>query len=122
MSTALEGEPTVFENIQQFLQSKQNKVIRYCIYRRMFTPYEEQHGFMDQSFYEDGSHLSLGVIQEAVILPDNDVLLGIARIYESLSDLQDDSRCLEYCKLSEIRLIYYPEDTQMLAEEDIYGD
>ena len=36
MSTVLEGEPTVFESIQQFLQSKQNKVIRYCIYRRMF--------------------------------------------------------------------------------------
>jgi len=43
-------------------------------------------------------------------LPDGDVLLGIAEIYEDIHDLTKHTRSLEYFRLSELRIMYCPED------------
>ena len=81
------------------------KPFRYLVYRRMFTPYEQDKKFSDESVYED-IHYKIGCIREISILPDGDVLLG----FVSTDYSKDEPRWYEYYKLSEIRLERYEGD------------
>lgn len=94
-------------DFETWLLDFDDRVYRYWIYRRMFTPYEQKQCFMDESVYVD-TCASKGIIEEAVELPDGDVLLGFR-------DPDDDSfehiaGNLKYYKLSEIDLAYFPCD------------
>ena len=94
-----------YSSIEAFCEQHMNRVIRFYVYRRVFTPYEIEKKFSDQSWYEDDVAY-IGMIREVIPLPDGDVLLGIGRIYEDISDMN----FLEYNRLSEIRLEYCPTD------------
>jgi len=98
-----------YANLEQFLDFNGQRVIRFWVYRRMFTPLETQKCYMDQSCYES-STARFGLIRETIALPDGDVLLGIAEIYEDIHDLTKHTRSLEYFRLSELRIMYCPED------------
>lgn len=84
----------------------QDKIINYAVYKRMFTPYEEEQKYSDESCYEDMTHQ--GYIKEVIELPDNDILLGIVDCYdkEGFDDDEDYETVdyIEYFKLSEIRI------------------
>jgi len=70
--------------------------------KRLFTPYEADHKFIDQEVYD---YLGEYQIIEAIQLPNNDILLG-CRYW----DEDELSGWIEYFKLSEIDLQYFPEE------------
>lgn len=107
---------TAYKDVQEFFETHSDRLFRYLVHKRMFTPYETAKQFMDQSCYES-SYYHRGYIRDVVILPDGDVLLGIAEILESDADLHDEYRSMKYYRLSEIRLEYFPKDADEYAEE-----
>ena len=107
---------TSYEDVREFFEAHKDRLFRYLVHKRMFTPYEMANQYMDQSCYES-NYYHRGYIREIVILPDEDVLLGIADILESDADLHDEYRSMKYYRLSEIRLEYFPKDADEFAEE-----
>lgn len=94
-----------YDSIGAFFEQHKDRVIRFYVYRRMFTPYETEKKFSDQSWYES-TEGNIGMVREVIPLPNGDVLLGIGRICDDISDMN----FLEYYPLSEIRLEYWPMD------------
>ena len=82
-----------------------DRLYRYLVYKKVFTPYEQQHAFVDESTYED-SHYELCKIEEAIELRNGDWFLGLRTIGE-------DGKVygmIHYYKLSEIRLAFFEND------------
>lgn len=97
---------------EEWIEKQKGKVFRYLIYRKVFTPYEQEKKFIDESEYENGAASTLGLIENAVSLGGSDWLLGI-RSY----DFDERTPCgdVVYVRLSEIRLARFDCDN---AEED----
>lgn len=74
-------------------------IYRFNVYRRMYTPYEEEHKFMDETEFTD-SHYEFGRIKDMAPLNKTDYLIEM-RICDE--DGEDFGRS-EYYRLSEIRL------------------
>ena len=89
-----------------------DRVFRFWVYRRLFTPYEQQQAFIDETQFED-SHAQLGIIKEAIDLGNGDWLLG----FQIVDDDGVSYGGIEYYKLSEIRLSYYEQDKYQQDEE-----
>lgn len=93
-----------------WLLDNDGRIYRYWVYKRMFTPAEQEAKWSDQTCFEE-DECYYGRIEEDVELPDGDVLLGFA------SPELDGGKyegSLDYYKLSQILLAYVPSD----AEED----
>jgi hypothetical protein len=102
-------------NFETWAMANSDRVFRYWVYRRMFTPYEQEQKFTDETVFED-NHCSYGTIREAVELPDGDVLIGFTDPFDDT--VPEGSLNIHYLRLSEIRLAYYPRDEAELREED----
>lgn len=81
-----------------------DRIYRYWVYKRMFTPYEQEQKFVDESRFED-VECSFGVIKEVIELPDGDILLAFG-------SAAGDIDYVEYYKLSEIHLAYAASDAE----------
>ena len=79
-------------------------VFRFLTYRRMFTPYEIEQKFMDESQFED-IHYDFGILQEAVDLGGGEWML----VFRGLCDYEETGQLI-YRRLSEIQFCRYPED------------
>lgn len=99
-------------DFETWLMDNSDRIYRYWVYKRMFTPEEQATKWEDQSIYEQ-DECEYGRIVEAVELPDGDILLGFIDPYESESSTAYGY--INYHKLSEIALAYSPRD----AEEDV---
>lgn len=108
---------TVYGGFAEFIQKNQDRVFRYWVYKKMFTPYEQEQRFTDECQYES-NYANFGVVREVIPLPDNDFLLGIAQVFESMEDLKEDHAHVDYYKLSEIRLSYYPNEQEDFANAE----
>ena len=88
---------------KEWLEVHKDDCFRYWVHKIMFTPYEVEEKFEDQSCFEDDI-CSYGYIVEHVILPDNDILLG----------LREDKEYgyTTYKKLSEIDLALSESDNE----------
>ena len=103
-------------DIWTFLGDVRGRIFRYWVYRRMFTPHEQDEKYIDETCYED-TLANLGVIRECVQLPDGDLLLG----FQAVSDTgapEDWPQYIAYYKRSEIRLEYWPSDQEGLSDAD----
>lgn len=91
-----------YGDFETFIHDMDGRIFRYWVYRRMFTPAETEHKYIDQGFYED-STCSFGLIKECVALADKDYLIGFQDV-----DVDDMTVRLyphiSYFKLSEIRM------------------
>ena len=88
----------------------EERVFRMWIFKKMFTPYEQDEKFSDESVYVDDT-CKFVMIKELIELPDGDLLIGF-------QDADSDNLYLEYYKLSEIRLDYCQSDKERLEDED----
>ena len=68
-------------------------IFRLWEYKRMFTPYEQEEKFSDESLYVD-DECKFVCIKDVIILPDGDLLLAISPLdldgyvaYHKLSDI-----------------------------------
>lgn len=96
-----------YQSFPDFLQANENTVFRFWVYRRMFTPYEQQNAFSDESVFED-VHAETGVIRQCIPLGENDFLLGFQLTFGE--EINEQYSNLQFYKLSEIRLSYYRDD------------
>ena len=105
-----------YKSLHDFVRANCNRVFRYWIYRRSYTPYEQEHKFMDESIYEDIC-CNTAYIKECIELPNGDFLLG----FLDANRAEDgEFNAIQYCKLSEIRLEYTnidQEDYEAQTEE-----
>lgn len=93
-------------DMETWLLGYGDRVYRYLVYRKVYTPYEEQQAFSDESQYED-SHYTTCRIEEAIDLGSGEWLLGLMELDEDL----EDTGVVTYLKLSEIRLVRFEEDS-----------
>ena len=106
MSTHLESY--MCKDIWTWLNNVGDRVFRYWIYKRMFTPYEQERKSEYQIEYEEET-AKTGIIRECIELPDGDCLVGFQNVPEDWDD-ENEPKHLDYYKLSEIRLAYHPSD------------
>lgn len=102
-------------DMHTFLLDNVGRVYRYWVYRRMFTPYEQQRAFSDESFFEDTT-ARYGIISEAVDLGGGDYLLGFSD--PDSIDSAPDERYIEYHRLSDIRINFSPGDQYERNDQD----
>ena len=101
-----------WEDIHTWLSDEaEDRVFRMWVFKRMFTPYEQEEKFTDESVYEDTT-CKFVMIKELIELANGDYLIGF-------QDTDRDDEYLEYFKLSEIRLDYRPEDKERLEDEPL---
>ena len=112
---------TVYDDFKRFFEQNPNRIYRYWVYRRIYTPYEQKQSFMDESFFEQGQAL-FGVIREVIPLPDGDLLLGIAEIAEDASEISADTCQMTYHRLSDLQLMYMPQDAHELDPNGLLSD
>ena len=99
----------VYASLTDYLVKNGERIIRFWIFKRKFTPLEMEKKYIDQGCFEETS-ARCGIIREVIVLPDNDVLLGICELAEDVSELSSPISYLEYYKLSELRIGYFPKD------------
>ena len=87
----------------------EERVFRMWVFKKMFTPYEQDEKFSDESVYVDDT-CKFVMIKELIELPDGDLLIGF-------QDADSDNLYLEYYKLSEIRLDYCQSDNERLDDD-----
>lgn len=101
-------------DFETWVMDNSDRIYRYWIYKRMFTPEEMDKKYIDQSCYEC-TECSYGIIKEAIELPDGDILLGF------IDPADEDTKIegyINYYKLSQIDLVFDPTDAKEFLEED----
>ena len=91
-------------DIWDLVMNFMNYPFRFWVYRRVYTPYEQSNKFSDESWFEDPI-CKTAYVRECYELPDGDILLGFVDVEYS----EDEDKCVEYYKLSEIRLERFEE-------------
>lgn len=94
--------------MEEWLRKHQGEVFRYWTYKKMFTPYETEQRFSDESVFED-NYASFGYLTEAIKLENGDFLLAFTS--------QDIPGYMHYRRLSDISLDWCQTD-QVNPEEE----
>lgn len=101
-----------FVSVPDFLMAHEDDIFEFWVYRKVYTPYEQQQAFLDESVYEDTSAI-FGFIAECTSLGAGDFLLGFRIIADPDEDnVQSYRGPIEYYKLSEIRMKLYQPPTE----------
>lgn len=99
-----------------FLDRKDDTYFRFLVYKKIYTPYEIEQKFTDESMFEDDTYTICKVTN--VIETAGDVILECSIYYEDYTEQEDNSilkemkysNRKEYHKLSDIQLCYFDED------------
>lgn len=98
-------------DMETWFSDNSDRIYRFVVYKKLFTPYEQEHKFMDESQFED-THYRFGFIEEAIELGHGEWLLGFREIIDG--EVYD----INYFKLSDIQLSYFEQDQNILSEEE----
>lgn len=101
-------------NMRDWVQANEDRVFRYVVYKRIWTPYEMDQKFEDESEFAD-SQYCFGKIKEVVKLGDGEWLLGFSGVDPETKE-EFSPMMVEYFRLSEIRLSYFEYDS--MRQED----
>lgn len=93
----------IWNDFAHWAQEYSRTAFGYLVYRRMFTPYEQQQAFSDESEYVN-NHYETGIIVDVIPLCNEDWLLGIRAADDETGELYS---MVNYYKLSEIRLVRF---------------
>ena len=102
----------VITDMETWLLDFDERIFRFVVYKKLFTPYEQDKKFMDESQFED-THFRFAFIEEAVELGNGEWLLGFLEIIDG-----EICNNIDYYKLSDIQLSYFEIDQNMLKEEE----
>ena len=98
-------------DMETWLSDNSDRIYRFMVYKKLFTPYEQEQKFSDESQFED-THYRFGFIEEAIELGHDEWLLGLREIIDG--EVYD----INYFKLSDIQLSYFEQDQNMLSDEE----
>lgn len=101
-------------DLETWLIDNDERIFRYLVYKRMFTPYEQQRAFEDETIFED-DYYTLAKITEAIDLGGGEWLLGFTSIDR---DTLRINQYTEYYKLSEIKLSYFGDEKRKREEDE----
>lgn len=98
--------------MEKWLGDNSHRIYRFLVYRKLFTPYELDKKFVDESQFEDTNY-RFGFIEEAIELGNGEWLLGFREVI-------DDEVCnyITYLNLSDIRLFYFEKDQNMMNQDE----
>ena len=96
----------MFTDFQTWAQDNSETIFRFLVYRRMFTPYEIDNKFIDDTEFAD-THYSFGKIEDVIELGPNEWLIGLRSVDEDDFSPYDN---VTYYRLSEIRLEKFDKD------------
>lgn len=102
-----------YNSFESFVHQNANRIFRYWVYRRLYTPYEQSQKFSDESMFEDDM-CACAYIRECISLGNGEYMLGFEDALDVNCPEDDYSQHLKYYKLSEIRLEYYEGDSEEL--------
>lgn len=98
-------------DFETFFLDNQNKIFRMYKYKKVWTPFELDKKYCDESVYENGGYAEFVYIRQAIELPDGDILLKLERTNdpedkELYQDEDDEEKITiyKYEKLSDIVL------------------
>lgn len=103
----------IITDLETWLLDYGDRLYRYLVYKKLFTPYEQEAAFVDESIYED-THYRLCKIEEAIDLGNGEWLLGLRTI-------EEDGQVfgmVHYHKLSELRLALFENDQSIELYEE----
>lgn len=86
-------------NIGTFIIDNEDTIFTINVYKRMFTPYEEDKKFSDESIFQDSFDCKI----VSAIDTGGDILLKVRRCWEEDNEIVYSS-CYEYYSLMDIRL------------------
>lgn len=100
-----------------FLLDNQDKIFRYYKYKKVWTPFELDKKYSDESIFENGEYAEFVYIRQAIELPDGDVLLKLEITHNPDDDMlyqdeEENDRIYKYEKLSDIVLEEYTADNE----------
>ena len=98
-------------DMETWLSDNSDRIYRFVVYKKLFTPYEQEQKFSDESQFED-THYRFGFIEEAIELGHGEWLLGLREIIDG--EVYD----INYFRLSDIQLSYFEQDQNMLSDEE----
>lgn len=98
-------------DMKTWIRDNEGRIYSYLVYKKLFTPYEQEHTFMDESQFEDIQYRT-ALIEEAIELGNGDWLIGFREII-------DDEVCgiIHYHRLSDIQIALFEQDQNMLQQE-----
>lgn len=100
----------MFTDVETFMLDEGfDRIFRLFEYKKVYTPYEQQQAFTDESMYVS-NHAQFIKIREVIDL-GYDHLIGY-QVLLSSEDLDIIDPRLEYRKLSDIILEYDPDDAK----------
>ena len=94
-------------DMETFILDNQDKIFRYYKYVRVWTPFELDKKYSDESIFENGGYAEFVYIRQAIELPDGDILLKL-----EVTHNPDDDILFKYEKLSDIVLEEYVGDNK----------
>lgn len=102
----------VITDVETWLLDNDDRIFRYLVYKKLFTPYEQDKKFRDESQFED-THFHFAFIEEAIDLGNGEWMFGFREIIDG--EICDN---VDYHKLSDIQLSFYDSDQNMLKEDE----
>ena len=101
-------------DMETWFLDNSDRIYRFLVYKKLFTPYEQDKKFMDESQFED-IHYRFGFIEEAIDLGHGQWLIGFREIV-------DGGVCgyISYFRLSDIQMSYFEQDQHMFEEEECF--
>lgn len=77
-------------DLNTFICENKNKIFRMYKYKKVYTPYEQDKKFSDETMFENGGYATYVNIVDMIVLPDKDVLLKLKYAYNQLEDCETD--------------------------------
>lgn len=103
-------------DLTRWIKDNKNKIYRFLVFKKTFTPYEIREAFVDETPYED-THYRFGKITEAIDLGDGKWFVGIAEVIDC-----ELTGTTVYYNLSDIRIEFNEGDQYMLDEAEIIDE
>ena len=98
---------TEFPSLPSFFSAHENDIFQFWVYRKVYTPYEQQRAFSDESMFEDQC-ANYGFAVECTALGNGDFLIGFRTVADpDETEVESYNGPIEYYKLSEIRMSLY---------------
>lgn len=86
-----------------WLQDNNNKIFRFLTYKKVYTPYEQDKKFIDESMYEEGGYYKFAYITNAIEVPEG-TLLELSEVTRNENEDWKDTGIKYYKLLSDINL------------------
>ena len=99
-------------DMETWFLDNSDRIYRFVVYKKLFTPYEQDKKFSDESQFEDTNY-RFGFIEEAIELGQGEWLLGFREVIDG-----EVCSYISYFKFSDIQLSFFEQDQGMLSDED----